>query len=331
MRVLVTGGAGYIGSHVVLELCQAGYEVTVFDDLSRGSRENVDLKARFVEGTTLNEENLQAVLEPPPEAVVHLAAFKAAGESMREPEKYARNNLNGTVNLLNAMLQKGINTLVFSSSAAVYGQPLYLPLDEKHPLNPVNYYGYTKLEIERNLDWFARLRGLKYAALRYFNAAGYDLEGRIRGLEKNPANLLPVVMEAACGIRSQVEVFGNDYNTHDGTGVRDYIHVTDLARAHRKALEYLRDHDCLTVNLATGEGYSVLEVINTAREVTGAPIPHTIGKRRAGDPAKLVAISNKARETLDWQARHSDLETILKTMWQVYRTYARPHPVTPQD
>lgn len=331
MRVLVTGGAGYIGSHVVLELCQAGYEVTVFDDLSRGSRENVDPRARFVEGSTLNEEDLQAVLDPPAEAVVHLAAFKAAGESMREPEKYARNNLNGTVNLLNTMLQKGINILVFSSTAAVYGQPLYLPLDEKHPLNPVNYYGYTKLEIERNLDWFARLRGLKYAALRYFNAAGYDLEGRIRGLEKNPANLLPVVMEAACGIRSQVEVFGNDYNTHDGTGVRDYIHVTDLARAHRKALEYLRDHDCLTVNLATGESYSVLEVINTAREVTGAPIPYTIVKRRPGDPAKLVAVSNKARETLDWQAHHSDLETILKTMWQVYRTHARPHPVTPED
>jgi UDP-glucose 4-epimerase len=322
MKVLVTGGAGYIGSHVVLELCDAGHDVLVFDDLSLGLRENVDDRAEFVQGSTLNRDDLETVFQQPVDAVFHFAAWKAAGESMIVPEKYALNNLNGTIQLLNAMLRHGVRYFVFSSSAAVYGYPQYLPLDENHPLEPINYYGFTKLEIERNLEWYSRLRGIRYAALRYFNAAGYDIRGRIRGKEQNPANLLPVVMEVASGVRSKLEIFGDDYQTHDGTGVRDYIHVNDLATAHVQALEYLVHRDGnVIVNLATGEGYSVLDVVAQARKVTGQPIPYAVVDRRPGDPDSLIATTHTAQQLLGWEARYSDLETILSSMWKVYQNH----------
>lgn len=318
MNVLVTGGAGYIGSHVVLNLVEAGHEVLILDDLSLGCRENVNGSAQFVLGSTLNTDDLDSVLSEGINAVVHLAAFKAAGESMVDPDKYLLNNLNGTLNLLNAMMKHDVKTFVFSSTAAVYGYPKYLPVDEDHPLKPINYYGFTKLVIEQKLEWYRQLKGLKYAALRYFNAAGYDVLGRIHGLEKNPQNLLPIVMEVSNGQRDSMDVYGDDYDTSDGTGVRDYIHVNDLAEAHVKALDCLQNNDSLTVNLATGEGYSVKDVIAEARDVTGKEIAHSIVGRRPGDPAELIATSKQANELLNWTPKYSDLNTILKSMWNVY-------------
>ena len=318
MKVLVTGGAGYIGSHVVLELCENGYDVVVLDDLSLGDENAVDDRARFIHGSTLNSADLAKGLDGV-SAVIHLAAFKSAGESMVDPLKYSHNNIMGALNLLNAMIERSINQFVFSSTAAVYGYPEYLPLDEHHPLKPINYYGFTKCEIERFLQWYKNLKGLKYAALRYFNASGYDPQGRLTSLEKNPANLLPIVMEVASGMREKMEVFGNDYDTNDGTGVRDYIHVSDLASAHVKALNYLKDNEKLTVNLANGERHSVLDVIQTAETLTGQKIPYNIVNRRPGDPAELYAHSTLAFDALNWKPDHSDLSTLVKTTWQVYK------------
>jgi len=318
MKVLVTGGAGYIGSHVVLDLINAGHDVVIMDDMSLGCEENIHPDAEFVKGCTLDEGILDDVMAQNIDAVVHLAAFKAAGESMTNPEKYSRNNLNGTTNVLNAMMEHDVKIFVFSSTAAVYGYPEYLPVDEAHPLKPINYYGHTKLAIEDMLKWYGELKGLKFAALRYFNAAGYDINGRIHGLEKSPQNLLPIVMEVASGQRSSMDVFGDDYDTKDGTGVRDYIHVNDLASAHVSALEYLQENDSFTVNLATGEGYSVMDVIKEAEIISGNTINYTIVDRRPGDPAELIATSKQANELLNWEAKNSDLNTILKSMWNVY-------------
>ncbi len=318
MKILVTGGAGYIGAHVVLDLIAADHTVVILDDMSMGCEENIHDQADFIVGSTLDETMLDQVLSKKIDAVVHLAAFKAAAESMVNPEKYSRNNFNGTTNLLNAMMKYGVNTFVFSSTAAVYGFPEYLPVDENHPLQPINYYGFTKLIIEQQLEWYRQLKGLKYAALRYFNAAGYDVQGRIRGLEKSPQNLLPIVMEVAGGQRSSMKVFGDDYKTKDGTGVRDYIHVNDLASAHVKALNYLQENDSLIVNIATGEGYSVKDVLAEVINVTGKEIVHSITNRRPGDPAELIATSKQAGEILGWEAKNSDLNTIIISMWNVY-------------
>jgi len=318
LKVLVTGGAGYIGSHVVLALCEEGNNVVVLDDLSTGNREAVDKRALFIQGSTLNDDDLSKGLNNV-DAVIHLAAFKAAGESMIHPEKYSYNNITGTITLLNAMVKQSVNKFIFSSTAAVYGYPKYLPLDENHPLEPINYYGFTKLEIERILKWYGELKGLRFAALRYFNAAGYDFLGRITSLENNPENLIPIVMDVASGRRQKMEVFGDNYDTDDGTGVRDYIHVTDLASAHVKSIEYLNENASLTVNLATGESHSVLDVISLAKEISGKDIPFDIVDRRPGDPAKLYAGTNRAFESLNWEAEYSDLKTLLETTWKVYQ------------
>jgi UDP-glucose 4-epimerase len=321
MNLLVIGGAGYIGSHVVREFLDRGHQVTVFDNLSSGLRENLFPEAAFIHGDVRDYPALlRAAGDGPFEALVHLAAFKAAGESMLKPEKYSVNNLNGTVNILNAACAGGIRYIVFSSSAAVYGEPQYLPIDEKHPTNPENYYGFTKLEIERILGWYDKLKGLRFAALRYFNAAGYDIKGRIRGRELNPANLIPIVMEAASGIRPEVRVYGGDYDTPDGTCIRDYIHVSDLALAHVMALDYIvKNNRSLSVNLGSETGSSVLEVVGAARRITGRPIPAPIGERRPGDPAKLTASAALARELLGWEARYSGLDTLIKTSWELYK------------
>jgi len=318
MKILVTGGAGYIGSHVVLALCEGGYEVVVLDDLSSGNREAVDDRAEFIQGSTLNNDNVATALNGV-DAVIHLAAFKAAGESMIDPGKYSQNNISGTISLLNAMITHEVDKFIFSSTAAVYGYPKYLPLDENHPLEPINYYGFTKLEIERILKWYGELKGLKYATLRYFNAAGYDPQRRIQFLEKNPANLIPIVMEVASGRREKMEVFGNDYDTSDGTGVRDYIHVTDLATAHVKAIEYLNENESIILNLATGESHSVLDVINKTKEISGKNIPYHIVDRRPGDPAELYAGTTLAFDQLDWKANHSGLKSLIETTWEVYK------------
>ena len=327
MNILVIGGAGYIGSHIVYELNDAGHQVTILDNFSTGLRENIDARATLVEGDMQDLTLLDRLLDGGDsgsaekfDSVIHFAALKAAGESMEKPDLYTRANLIATMNLLNLMMRHGIKNFVFSSSAATYGSPEYLPIDEKHPQKPINYYGYTKLVIEQTMEWYSRLKGLRYAALRYFNAAGYDVQGRITGKEQNPANLLPIVMEVAAGSRPKMQVFGSDYPTRDGTCIRDYIHVNDLATAHVKAMEYLASENRdLTLNLATGEGYTVLEVIKEAERVCGRPIPHDITDRRPGDPAELVAASGQARETIGWKARHSDLKQLVESMWNVYK------------
>jgi UDP-glucose 4-epimerase len=320
MHILVIGGAGYIGSHVVRAFLDGGYTVTVFDNLSTGSRENLFPDADFVHGDILRFEQLAEVMARGFDGCVHLAALKAAGQSMLCPEQYSRANLVGTINLLNAATAASLGVLVFSSSAAIFGNPVYLPIDEDHPKEPENFYGFTKLEIERLLAWYDRLKGLKYAAIRYFNAAGYDVQGRIRGLERNPENLLPVVMEVAAGIRPQLSVFGDDYPTRDGSCIRDYVHVSDLASAHVSAFEYIREHgESLSVNLGSETGISVLEMVERARHVTGRSIPAVIAPRRAGDPSELVASSRKARELLHWKPQYSDADTLIASTWELYR------------
>ncbi|HNY31966.1 MAG TPA: UDP-glucose 4-epimerase GalE [Fibrobacteria bacterium] len=319
MKITVAGGAGYIGSHVARRLVEAGHEVVVFDNLSTGNRSSVPPGATFVHGDVSDPLATRKVLAGS-DALVYLAAWKAAGESMTDPVKYSRNNLQATLSFLDAAQEVGVKFVVFSSSAAVFGEPKYLPIDEDHPKDPTNYYGFTKLEIERVLAWYDRLLGMRSACLRYFNAAGYDPQGRITGLERNPANLIPVVMEAACGVREKVQVFGNDYDTHDGTGVRDYIHVTDLAEAHLMALQYLETQGkSFVVNLGTGKGLSVLDVVNSASKLIGRPVPHQIVGRREGDPAALWASGEKAKELLGWVPRHSDVDTIVSTTWAAYK------------
>ena len=322
MNILVIGGAGYIGSHVVREFLDRGHEVTVFDDLSSGLKENLFPQARFIQGTILD---YPALLEAcrgtakAPDALIHLAAFKAAGESMQMPEKYSLNNINGTVHILNAMAQAGIRRMVFSSSAAVYGEPRYIPVDERHPLNPENYYGFTKLEIERIMGWYDRLKDIRFASLRYFNAAGYDVKGRITGLEQNPANLIPVIMETALGMRKELSIFGGDYDTRDGSCVRDYVHVSDLAAAHAAALEYIdKNNTSLTLNLGSETGATVMEVLEAARRISDRPIPAVIAGRRSGDPACLTACSKLARRLLGWKPEHSSLDSLIRSSWEVY-------------
>jgi len=321
MNILIIGGAGYIGSHVVREFLDRGHRVTVFDNLSSGLRENLFSEASFVYGSIMDYPALLAVCRANIDAVVHMAAFKAAGESMVQPEKYSLNNINGTVHILNAMSEAGIKYIIFSSSAAVYGTPQYLPIDEKHPVNPENYYGFTKLEIERMMDWYSKLKGICFASLRYFNAAGYDVNGRISGLEQNPANLLPMIMETAAGMRKELSIFGNDYDTQDGTCIRDYIHVSDLATGHATALDYISraSGNNLTLNLGSEAGCSVMKMLEAARRITGRPIPARVAARRPGDPAALTASAALAQEVLGWKSEHSSVDTLIGSMWDVYR------------
>ena len=318
MNILVTGGAGYIGSHVVLDLLDSGHEVTVLDDLSLGFEKNVDVRAKFIRGSTLSEQDLKTAFSTGPDAVIHLAAWKAAGESMVHPGKYSINNIIGTLKLLMAMVDSGVQKMIFSSSAAIYGYPEYLPVDEKHRTDPINYYGYTKLAIEENLRWYSRLKGISFVSLRYFNAAGYDSKNRVTEPEQNPQNLLPIVMEVAAGKRDKLEIYGDDYNTADGTCIRDYIHVSDLASAHTKAIQFLqREGKDLLVNLGTGCGHSVLDVVREAKQITKHPIPSEFVERRPGDPEELIASFEMATDVLKWTPVHSGLNHILHTMWEI--------------
>ncbi len=322
MNVLVIGGAGYIGSHVVKELNKQGHKVTVFDNLSSGLRQNLFKQNGFIHGDILIKEQLDKAFAQGFDAFIHLAAFKAAGESMVSPEKYSVNNITGTLNIINSAVEHGCKLMVFSSSAAVFGEPQYLPIDEAHPKNPENYYGFTKLKIEEFMAWYEKLRGLRFAALRYFNAAGYDVDGEIYGLEQNPANLLPIIMEVACGMREKMKIFGNDYDTRDGTCIRDYIHVSDLAVAHVKALEYIaKNQKSLTVNLGSEKGTTVTEMVEAARRITGKPIPADYVERRPGDPASLVASAKYAAQVLGWKAQHSDVDTLLETTYKAYQKW----------
>ena len=319
MKVLVIGGAGYIGSHVVKELMKSGHKVTVFDNLSSGLRCNLFPENGFIYGNILIERDLDEAFAQGFDAFVHLAAFKAAGESMVKPEKYSINNITGTINIMNAAVKHNCKIMIFSSSAATFGEPQYLPMDENHPQKPINYYVFTKLKIEEFMDWYDQLKDLKFAALRYFNAAGYDPEGKIRGLEQKPENLLPRIMEAALGQR-ELKVFGTDYDTRDGTCIRDYIHVTDLARAHVMALEYIaKNNESLKLNLGTEKGTTVKELIDAARRITGKPIPAEDAPRRPGDPASLYTTSKLAEKLLGWKPMYSDVDTLVRTTWEVYK------------
>ncbi|MBO5826115.1 MAG: UDP-glucose 4-epimerase GalE [Treponema sp.] len=320
MKVLVIGGAGYIGSHVVKAMMKAGHKVTVFDNLSSGLRCNLFKENDFIHGNILIQSEIEAAFEKGFDAFVHLAAFKAVGESMENPEKYSVNNITGTLNIMNAAVKFGCKKMIFSSSAAVFGAPQYLPIDENHPKNPESYYGFTKLEIERFMAWYDQLKGLKFAALRYFNAAGYDPDAEIRGLERSPQYLLPRIMEVACGMRDELKVFGTDYDTRDGTCIRDYVHVTDLANAHVLALEYFaKNNESLTVNLGTEKGTTVKELLDASRRISGKAIPSEDVERRPGDPACLYATSKHAKELLGWEPKFSDVDTLVKTTWEVYK------------
>ncbi len=318
-KILVVGGAGYIGSHVVKALRDAGKSPVVFDNMSSGLQENLLPGIPFILGDILEPEQLKSAMEGV-DSIIHLAALKAAGESMTEPEKYAENNLCGTVNLLNAATAANVKNFVFSSSAAVYGEPQYLPMDEAHPTEPINFYGYTKLGIENLLYWYSQLRGLRFCSLRYFNAAGYDVDGELNGLEQEPNNLLPIVLETVIGRREKVEVFGTDYDTRDGSCIRDYVHVNDLADAHLRALDYLNhEKQDLVVNLGTSNGLSVLEILRIAREVCATEFEYTLGPRRSGDPAVVLAKAELAEELLGWRPKHSDAHTLLETTLRAYR------------
>jgi len=324
MKILVIGGAGYIGSHVTRAFLDHGYEVTVFDNLRTGLRENLFPEADFVYGDIMHPEQLRAVMSRGYDGCVHLAALKAAGQSMFHPDEYAHANISGAINILNAATEASLSPIIFSSSAAVYGSPQYQPIDEEHPMAPENFYGFTKLEVERLLEWFDRLKGIRYAAIRYFNAAGYDSAGRVKGLELNPENLLPIVMEVAVGIRPKLSIYGDDYPTRDGSCIRDYVHVSDLASAHISAFEYiLKEKQSLTVNLGSETGVSVFEMVDRARAITGRTIIADVVGRRAGDPAELVASSGKARELLGWVPQHSDVDTLVATTWKMYEKYLR--------
>lgn len=325
MRIGVTGGAGYIAGHLIWDLLELGHTVLVLDNLSTGNMENIvrdHAGYSFMEGDISNVADLKAFFKHDLEAVFHFAGSKAAGESMEFPALYSANNLRGSFLLFETMVAAGCPYLVFSSSAAVYGMPEYLPVDEAHPLCPINYYGYTKKAVEENLEWYARLGKLHFAALRYFNAGGYDLRGRVGALEQKPQNLLPRVLDVAVGQNEFIEIYGVDYDTPDGTCIRDYIHVNDLCRAHVLALDYIRQHGKdLVLNLGAGEGLSVREILAMAGVVSGRPIPVKETGRRPGDPSMLVADASRAFELLGWRAEHSDARTLIESSWQVYKRH----------
>ena len=316
MRILVTGGAGYIGSHMVKLLAETGAEVTVLDDLSTGHAEAVR-NAKFVRGDIADVPATRDLLQKAGiEAVVHFAASSLVGESMTDPLKYYRRNVGGTVALVDAMRQAKVMRLVFSSTAAVYGDPVRLPIDEAHPTHPVNPYGSSKLAIERMLAECSTAYGLGAVTLRYFNAAGADPSGKLGERHDPETHLIPLVLQAASGKRASISVFGNDWPTRDGTCVRDYIHVSDLCVAHLKALEWLASGGRYEVfNLGNGDGATVLEVIEAARRVTGKPIQVVQAPRRAGDPPSLIADASKARRILGWQPGRADIEGIVRDAW----------------
>ena len=314
MKILVTGGAGYIGSVVAEELINAGHEVVVYDNLSYGHRAAVQSPAEFVAADLLDGETLCRVLrEQAIEAVMHMAAYALVGESVTHPAKYYQNNLVAGLSLLNAMNECGVKRLVFSSTCATYGEPEKVPIKEAAPNRPTNPYGESKLAFERALRWYEAAYGLRYAALRYFNAAGAT--ERCGEWHSPETHLIPLVLQAAAGTREHVQIFGDDYPTRDGTCVRDYIHIVDLARAHILALGILGERSAIYNLGCGGEGYTVREVIDTAREVTGREIPVSVAPRRAGDPAVLIASSEKIRSELGWQPQFQDLEVIIQSAW----------------
>jgi len=322
-NILVTGGAGYIGSVTVRELLRAGHAVVVLDNLSKGHRAALSDEAVFVEGDIGHPEVVREVIRKyHVERVVHFAAYSLVGESMEAPLRYFENNLIKGIRLIDTCVAQGVRSFVLSSTAAVYGDPVTVPIPETHPLAPKNPYGVSKLGLEQVLRSYRQTHGLKVAFLRYFNAAGADGEGEI-GEDHDPeTHLIPIIFQTALGKRDQLYVFGDDYETPDGTAIRDYIHVTDLARAHGLVLEAMEtglEHEAF--NLGIGRGYSVLEVIRAAREVCGREIPYAVTERRPGDPPVLVADNRRFREAFDWHPRYGTLKEILASAWQWHQAH----------
>ena len=325
MAILVLGGAGYIGSHTVYELIEAGRDVVVADNLLTGFKAAVHPKARFYQLDIRDRGALDTLFQAEKiDGVIHFAASSQVGESMSDPLKYYDNNLYGTMVLLQAMVAHGVNKIVFSSTAATYGEPERVPILETDKTVPTNCYGNTKLSMEQMMSWVSQAHGLKYVALRYFNACGAHPSGKIGEAHDPETHLIPIILQVANGTRKQISVFGEDYPTKDGTCVRDYIHVTDLAQAHILALDYLLNGgDNNVFNLGNGVGFTVKEVIDVARSVTGHPIPAVVSPRRAGDPAQLIASSEKAVNVLGWKPQYNDLNTIIETAWKWHSTH--PH------
>ena len=318
MAILVTGGAGYIGSVVVDDLIETGHDVVVLDNLSRGHRESVNERAGFYEGDIGDRRLIGRISkENDLDAVMHFSALAYVGESVEKPALYYQNNTVQTVSLLDELIANGVNRFVFSSTCATYGEPQRLPLEETHPQNPENPYGWSKLFVERVMKDYDPAYGLRFVALRYFNACGATEQRR--ELHDPETHLIPLILDAAAGKRPHISVFGSDYPTADGTAVRDYIHVSDLSRAHLLAVEYLRNGgESAAVNLGNGRGFSVMEVIDAARRVTGREIPVVMEPRRPGDPSSLIADAVRAKELLGWGPQITSIEEIIRSAWQWY-------------
>ena len=323
MAILVLGGAGYIGSHTVYELIDKGEDVVIVDSLQTGHIEAVHPKARFYKGDIRDINFLDELFTKEKiDSVIHFAANSLVGESMTDPLKYYDNNLYGTMVLLKSMVKNGIGKIVFSSTAATYGEPENIPILESDRKEPTNTYGETKLAMEKMMKWVSKAHDLKFVSLRYFNACGAHKSGKIGEAHEPETHLIPLILQVPNGRREQINIFGDDYDTPDGTCIRDYIHVTDLAQAHILAVEYLqKGGESDIFNLGNGIGFSVKEVIDTARKVTEHPIPAVISPRRAGDPAQLVASSEKAKKVLGWKPEHADLEEIIASAWNWHKNH----------
>ena len=323
MRILVLGGAGYIGSHTALELVKAGNEVVIADNLVTGYRKAIPEGAKFYEGDLRDFDFLNMLFQQEKiDAVIHFAAYSLVGESVTNPLKYYDNNLYGTKVLLEAMVKNNVGKIVFSSTAATYGEPENIPILETDRTCPTNPYGETKLAMEKMFKWTAEAHGLRYVSLRYFNACGADESGTIGEAHNPESHLIPLILQVPNGKHETISIYGTDYDTPDGTCIRDYIHVTDLAQAHILAVQYLNNGGESDIfNLGNGVGYSVREVIETARKVTGHPIPATESSRRAGDPARLVASSEKAKKILGWKPVHDSLEEIISSAWNWHKNH----------
>ena len=323
MKIAVLGGAGYIGSHTVRELCGRGHSVTVIDNLQTGYRASVDNRAEFLCGDIRDKEFLRsAFLGAGFDAVIHFAACSLVGESVTDPLKYYNNNVGGAISLLEVMVEAGIDKIVFSSTAATYGEPERVPILEDDRTCPTNPYGETKLAMEKMFRWTGAAHGIRFVSLRYFKACGADESGEIGEAHNPESHLIPLILQVPNGKREAIYVFGDDYDTKDGTCVRDYIHVTDLADAHILAVEYLGDGGESDIfNLGNGIGFTVREVIESARRVTGHPIPEIVSPRRAGDPARLIASSEKAKKILGWNPKHADLDEIVGSAWNWHKSH----------
>ncbi|MBC1443295.1 UDP-glucose 4-epimerase GalE [Listeria seeligeri] len=323
MSIIVLGGAGYIGSHAVAELVNRGYNVVVVDNLKTGHKEAIHEKAKFYQGDIRDKDFLSSVFEREiVDGVIHFAASSLVGESMEEPLQYLNNNVYGTQILLEVMEQFGVKNIVFSSSAATYGEPERVPITESMPTNPESTYGDTKLIMEKMMKWCDKAYGMKYVALRYFNVAGAKSDGIIGEDHQPESHLVPIILQVALGQREKLAIYGDDYNTPDGTCIRDYVHVEDLIDAHIRSLEYLENGGESNIfNLGSSKGFSVQEILEAARSVTGKTIPAEVVARRAGDPGTLIAASDKARDVLGWEPTYTDIKDIIATAWKWHESH----------